>query len=192
MTRIIVAFALLLTLLSGCTTAPYYQKSYSMPGNQWNMAYKPSFVIDIEDTNMLYNVSFIIRHTNNFPYSNIWMNVLVKAPGEATFKKTRIEIPLATPQGTWLGVGMGEIYEQRRVMMLDHKDAQRVADSFDRHIMSVSEQSINDLFSKKGRYEIRLEQNMREQSLPDILHIGLRIEKGSAKKEITPATKPLS
>lgn len=181
--RIIFAFALMVTLFSGCVSSPYYQKSFSIPGNKWSHDFKPSFVLEIEDTTIHYNLSFIIRHTNNYAYSNIWLNVLVKKPGDAVFIKTRVEIPLANPQGKWLGVGMGEIYEQRRMIVPDHK-AIPITDE----LISISEESINDLFSRKGRYEIRVEQNMREQILPDILHIGLRIEKSAARKVV--AAKP--
>jgi gliding motility-associated lipoprotein GldH len=181
MTRIAFVFVLSLQLLSGCVSSPYYQKSYAIPANKWAYDFKPAFVLEIVDTGIHYNVFFIIRHTNNYPYANIWMNVLVKTPGDSVFRKTRIEVPLATAQGRWLGAGMGEIYEQRRMIVLDHK-AIPVTDD----LVSVSESSFDDLFSKPGRYEIKLEQNMREQSLPDVLHTGLRIEKSSERKVAAP------
>lgn len=187
MKNIFFVFALMISLFTGCVPSPYYQQSFSVPGNKWNHDFKPAFVLEIADTTIHYNLSFIIRHTNNYGYSNIWLNVLVKKPGDAVFIKTRVEIPLATPQGKWLGVGMGEIYEQRRMVVLDHHSIPLTDE-----LVSVSEESINDLFSKKGRYEIRLEQNMREQNLADILHVGLRIEKSSARNVNTTKPKPVS
>ncbi|MDI9319489.1 MAG: gliding motility lipoprotein GldH [Phycisphaerales bacterium] len=180
MTRIIISCYLLLTLLSGCVSSPYYQKSFNIPNNKWAQDFKPNFIVDIDDTSVHYNIHFIIRHTNLYAYSNIWLWVSVKQPGETTFTRTRIEIPLANLQGRWLGEGMGEIYEQRRMIVLNHNEIP-VTDA----LISISEESINQLFSKKGRYEIRLEQNMREQSLADVLHIGIRIEKSSKKKAST-------
>lgn len=178
MTRTLFALLLISTLsFAGCIPSPYYQKSYSIPGNKWSYDFRPSFVVDIEDTAIHYNLSFIIRHTNNYAYSNIWLNVLVKKPGDSIFRKTRVEIPLATPQGQWLGKGMGELYEQRRMIVLDHK-----AIPLTDELVSVSEASIDDLFLNKGRYEIKFEQNMREQNLSDLLHVGLRIEKSSVRK----------
>lgn len=58
------------------------------------------------------------------------------------------------------------------------------------NLISVSEESFKQLFRKKGRYEIRLEQNMREKALSDVLHVGLRIEKSSKRAVSKP--KPLS
>lgn len=186
MKRIAFVFILGLQLLSGCVSSPYYQKSYAVPSNKWAYDFKPDFVVEITDTGIHYNVFFIMRHTNNYPYANIWMNILVKTPGDSVFRKTRVEVPLASAQGRWLGMGMGEIYEQRRMIVLDHK-AIPVTDD----LISVSEISFDDLFRKAGRYEIRLEQNMRDQSLPEVLHTGLRIEKSSERKAAE-RPKPIS
>ena len=79
----------------------------------------------------------------------------VKTPGDSVIKKERINIPLAEPTGKWLGRGMGEIYEQR--MQLDLKGF------------------IN--FSRKGNYRVSMEQNMRINPLPEVMDVGLRIEK---------------
>lgn len=177
MTKIFFTLLILGSLFSGCVPSPYYQNTFSIPSNKWDIDYKPNFDIDIEDTLHYYNVSFLVRHTNAYPFANIWMNVLVQYPGDTVFKKTRIEIPLATPQGKWLGAGMGEIYEQRRMLVLNH-DEQPITDE----LISISEESLKNLFHKKGRYKILLEQNMREKSLPHVLQIGLRIEKSSVRK----------
>jgi hypothetical protein len=50
---------------------------------------------------------------------------------------------------------MGEIYEQRMPISLGD--------------------SVN--LSKPGTYTIEMEQNMRINPLPDVLHVGLRVEK---------------
>lgn len=183
---------LLLPLIFGlqsCLQSPFYQKSYDIPGNKWLVNNKLPFVVDITDTGIYYNMSLLFRHTNNYPYSNIWMKMSIKGPGDSAFHSVRIEVPLATPQGQWLGTGMGELYEQRRMLVVDHNALPVTLD-----MISVSESSYNDIFSKKGRYEIRLEHNMREDALPDVLHIGLRIEKSSrrqpAKQKINPVPTP--
>jgi len=177
MNRITLLLASIILTLSSCVNSPYYQKSFDIPKNQWTPAFKPNFVINIEDTNVYYNMHFIIRHTNLYAYANIWLWVYVKQPGETGFTKTRIEIPLANPQGRWMGQGMGELFEQRRMIVLNQNEIPITDD-----LISIAEQSVSNLFHKKGRYEIRFEQNMREQALADILQIGLRVEKSSIRK----------
>jgi gliding motility-associated lipoprotein GldH len=142
-------------LLYGCMPAPYFQKEEGIPQNAWNANFKPAFTFDITDTNAAYQSYFLIRHTQAYPYSNIWLWVYAKTPGDSIIKKARINIVMAEPSGKWLGRGMGEIYEQR---------------------MPVDLSSIVN-FRKAGTYRISFEQNMRINPLPEILNVGLCVEK---------------
>ncbi|MBS1783521.1 MAG: gliding motility lipoprotein GldH [Bacteroidetes bacterium] len=152
----ILSISALTLMLNSCMPSPYFQKEISIPEFQWQYGFQPEFKVDIKDTNAHYNLYFIIRHTEAYPFSNIWLWAYIKEPGDTSFKRSRIEIPLAEQSGRWLGRGMGEIWEQR--MPMTRNDAPMV-------------------FKKPGIYQIRLEQNMRINPLPDILQIGLRIEK---------------
>ena len=143
----------------GCMPSPYYQKEETIPQNEWAYGFKPTFTFDITDTTGIYKTSFLIQHTQAYPYCNIWMWVYVKSPGDSVIKKERVDVMLAEATGKWLGRGMGEIWEQR--MQLDLGDSVK--------------------FNRKGTYEISLEQNMRINPLPDILHVGLRVEKVGSK-----------
>ncbi|HRO42364.1 MAG TPA: gliding motility lipoprotein GldH [Flavipsychrobacter sp.] len=158
--RIFITLATVL-VFTGCMKSPYFQKDVAIPNYQWKYDYQPVFKIDIQDTAALYNLYFMIRHTEAYPYSNIWMWIYTKEPNDTTFKRSRIEIPLAEKSGKWLGRGMGEIWEQR--MPITRNDAPMI-------------------FDKKGTYEIKFEQNMRVNPLPEILQVGLRVEKLGYKK----------
>lgn len=96
-------------MLAGCGPSPYYQKTVAMPGHEWQYNYRPSFKFEIKDTTALYHLYFLIRHTEAYPFSNIWLYVYTKKPGTKTFEQMRIEIPLAQEDGSWLGRGMGEL-----------------------------------------------------------------------------------
>jgi gliding motility-associated lipoprotein GldH len=87
------------------------------------------------------------------------MWLYIKTPGDTVATKARINIVLSEPGGKWLGRGMGEIYEQRMPISLGD--------------------SVN--LSKPGAYTVRLEQNMRINPLPEVLHVGLRVEKVSPR-----------
>ena len=142
--------------MAGCLPSPYYQKEHTIPKNAWDNTFRPSFKFDVTDTNARYNLFFLIRHTEAYPYSNIWVWIYTKAPGDSVFQKARIEIPLAEPSGKWMGRDMGAIWEQR---------------------MPISNDGDTVMLRKKGTWEIRLEQNMRVNPLPEIMQVGLRIEK---------------
>ncbi len=145
-----------LLFLAGCMPSPYYQKAVSVPHTAWDYSFQPAFEFEIEDTAALYNLYFLIRHTEAYPYSNIWLWVYTTEPGDTIAERSRIEIPLAEKSGKWLGRGMGSIWEHR--MPITRNDAPMV-------------------FPRPGRYEIRFEQNMRVDPLPEVLQVGLRLEK---------------
>ncbi len=152
----ILVFSLIAIAFGSCVSSPHYQKEYAIPQNEWKYDYRPSFKFDITDTNARYNLYFLIRHTETYPNSNIWIWVYTKKPGDSTFEKTRLEIPLAEPSGKWMGRGMGTIWEQR---------------------LPISNDGDTVMLRKKGTWEIRLEQNMRVNPLPEVLQVGLRVEK---------------
>ena len=139
--------------------SPYYQKEETIPKAEWAYNFKPTFTFDIKDTGIFYQPSFLIQHTQAYPYSNIWLWGSIKSPGDSNTIKERINITLAEASGKWLGRGMGEIYEQR--MLLNLGDSVK--------------------FNKPGTYKISLEQNMRINPLPDVLHVGFRLEKVGLK-----------
>ena len=151
-----ILFVLLLSgFLAGCLPAPFYQKEVAIPQNAWNYSFKPTFKFDITDTATGYDTYFIIRHTQAYPYANLWIWLYIKSPGDSIARKERINIVLAEPNGKWMGRGMGEIYEQRLQINLGD--------------------SVH--FDRKGLYEVAMEQNMRINPLPEVLHVGLCVKK---------------
>jgi len=147
--------------LGGCMPSPYYQKDISLSQHSWYYNDTPTFRFTVTDTTCFYNIYFLVRHTEAYPYSNIWLWIYTKKPGDSSFTRSRIEIPLAEASGKWEGRGMGEIWEQR---------------------MPITNVGDSDILRHPGKYEIRLEQNMRVNPLPEILQIGLRVEKGASRK----------
>ncbi len=155
MGRNLVFILILCIVLGGCIAAPYFQKQEAIPQNTWNYNFRPVFKFDITDSTARYATYFIIQHTQAYPYCNLWMWMYIKTPGERSIKKERVNITLAAPSGRWLGRGMGAIYEERVYVDL--------GDSVKLH--------------RPGSYEIMLEQNMRVNPLPEVMHVGIRVEK---------------
>src|SRR5690606_16103903 len=104
---------ILLLLLASCRPAPQYQDHFNIPGSAWNASFQPEFEVTIDDTAAAYQLFLLIRHTEVYPYSNSWINMESKAPGDTVWARARVEIPLAAPSGQWLGRGAGELWEQQ-------------------------------------------------------------------------------
>ena len=150
-------------LFCGCIESPYYQKQHAVPQNSWDYKYMPTFEFEVTDTTSLYNVYFLMRHTEAYPFANIWMNIYTKQPGDTAFSKQRVNVPLAATagpnNGQWLGRGMGGIWE---------------------HKLRITHEGDTAILRKKGKYTFKFEQNMRINPLPEVLQVGLRIEREKA------------
>lgn len=153
-----IAAALLLcsTLWSACLNSNVYEHNVALPQQAWKASYKPVYRFDISDTASSYLLSFTMRHTEAYAFSNIWLNVSTKMPGSDKPESMRIEVPLAQPDGKWMGRGMNEIWQ---------------------HQMPLTRNGAPMKFSRTGTYTIELEQLMRVDPLREVLSAGIRLEK---------------
>ena len=135
-----------------CTTVDLYERTVSLPGHEWKSTNKPEFNFTITDTTVLYQVFFVIRHTEKYNYNNIWVNYYYQPPNDTLHKESR-EFQLATNEKGWLATGMDDIYEHRIKLA---PDAGKL---------------------KAGSYKFILENIMREDPLKEVLNVGVRIEK---------------
>lgn len=158
-TRLAIAAAGML-LIAACEPVKMdvYEKNLEIPGHEWAYAHKPAFEVTLEprDTAYLYNISVNIRHTDAYPYSNIWVLVSTQFPGRQPTVQ-RVELPLADVTGKWLGSGLDDIYEHRIPIQQ------------------------NAILNKPGTYRFTFEQNMRQNPLPNVMNVGLRIEKAGMR-----------
>jgi gliding motility-associated lipoprotein GldH len=140
-----------------CNTIDLFEKSATIPGQEWKSGNKPSFTFTISDTTASYNAMLVLRHTDKYNYTNIWLNLSVQYPGQDSAVTFRIDKRLANGDG-WLGTGMDDVY--------DHQ------------IELNSDLAANNIsFRRKGDYTFTLQQIMREDPLKHILNAGIRIEK---------------
>ena len=136
--------------LVSCSTVDLYEKTVPLPDHEWKGDYKPAFEFIIKDTVSLYNVFFVMRHTEKYNYKNIWINLYSQQPGD-TLRKAPFELQLATNE-KWLGSGLDDIYEHRI-------------------------QLTRPVRFKAGKNQLILENIMREDPLQHVLNVGIRIEK---------------
>ncbi len=143
--------ALLLCLIVSCTTIDLYEKTVDIPRHEWSSSYQPAFSFTVKDTTALYKVYFIIRHTDQYNFKNIYINLRVKGPGQDSAIVLRRDLLLASNEG-WLGEGMDDIYDHR-VLIGDP-------------IPLVA-----------GKYDFTVQQIMRQDPLEHVMNAGIRIEK---------------
>lgn len=162
-----------LLILSGCLTTDAYQKQVAIIGTEWSRTQTPEFEFEIVDTAADYEPQLLFRHNDNYPFSNVWVRVHIQHPGDSTYSDSfQVEIPLADPEGNWLG-------EQQSVNWT--------------HRVTIYSKKFKQ-FAQPGIYKIRLAQIMRVDPLPGVLNVGWRVDKKpkTPKNQINSATNTQS
>ena len=139
-----------LVLPFSCEKGVVYDQFISTGDRGWTWQDKCDFEIDIQDTISLNNLYIQIRHSVDYPMSNLYMFVHVKGPSGQSLTDT-VNFILAREDGKWLGSGVGKFRELR---LLYRK---------------------NTVFKDPGVYSFVLEQGMRNPNLP-VTDVGIRIE----------------
>ena len=148
-------FVLLLVIiwLTACAKIDVFEKNTVIPGHRWSYNLQPSFDFTISDTSSSYNLYIVLRHTDAYRYNNIWLNIGTQSPAD-TMRYQRFDLQLGTDANGWEGSGMNDIWELRK---------------------SITRGPFK--FNKAGNYKFTIAQVMRENPLPEIMSVGVRVEK---------------
>jgi gliding motility-associated lipoprotein GldH len=147
---LIIAILLLLPAVS-CDSGTVFDQYEHTENGLWGWQDPIEFRVDISDTLAMNNIYLQIRHTVEYPFSNLYLFVHVKSPTGQQITDT-INMVLAAPDGKWTGRGNGNI---RELMLLYRRQTQ---------------------FRTPGTYVFTLEQAMRLPELP-VTDLGIRIER---------------
>lgn len=160
---LVVVFSLLLVASCAPPVETAYQKQVGVPSAKWTYGFQPEFTFEIPDTTSQYNLFLIFRYDAAFEFSNIWLRLHSKAPGDTAFTEgKRIETVLIAHDGSRLGNNVGGMFEYK---------VQLAPEDF-------------EPFKKTGLYTIKLEQVMRKDPLVGLVNIGLRVERYNVKDPV--------
>ena len=139
--------------LNACTQLDVFEKNSPIPKNEWSYNLKPTFDFTINDTTASYNLFIVLRHTDAYRYNNIWLNVGTQSPKD-TVRYQKFDLQLGNDAQGWEGTGMDNIWELRK--MITNGPVK---------------------FNKAGTYHFSVAQIMRENPLPNVMSVGIRVEK---------------
>jgi gliding motility-associated lipoprotein GldH len=142
--------AALLFCVVSCNQINVFEKNINIPSLKWQSNFSATGVFDIVDTTVEYKVYLVLRHTDAYEYNNIWLNVGLQQAGDK-MQKQKLNITLGNDANGWDGIGMNDNWEVRK--------------------------QIDQLRLKKGTYNFEINQIMRNNPLPNIMNVGLRVEK---------------
>lgn len=106
----------------------YNPNSYSCfsdidPTEGWEYGKTLVYVPEIADSLANGSLALLVRHTNDYPYSNLWVEVESQQPadsGHISIVRDTICITLADIYGRWLGRGQGTTYEKIDTIYFDY------------------------------------------------------------------------
>lgn len=154
---------LLLPALTACDPNRVYEDNIDLKANGepylWSVQDKPAFEFEITDAAQLYNVYFNVRNASMYGYYNLYMKATLTGPdGKLVGTPMLHQVILMDPKtGEPRGNGTGDIYDHQFLAMPRLR------------------------FPAAGKYRVVLEQYMRQDVLPGIMAVGVRVEKASAE-----------
>jgi gliding motility-associated lipoprotein GldH len=156
--RSVILATLVLTLaffLVACSDGKVYQEYTDFKTRYWLVTDTAKFEFLIQDTTSKYNVYCNIRNSTQYPFSRIFVNFsLTDTLGNNLHKALLNDFLFDPKSGEPLGdTGLGDLYDHRLSVLKNYK------------------------FRGAGPYVVRLEQNMRTDSLEGILSIGIGVER---------------
>ncbi len=149
--HVIKILLLLLTVTVSCDQSMVYDEYFRTSQGMWRWQDAREFSVEMTDTLSMHNIYVQVRHTVEYPMSNLYMFVHVKGP-TGLHRKDTVNMILAAPNGEWTGRGTGNL---RELQLLYRKQIQ---------------------FRIPGTYVFTLEQAMRNPELP-VTDLGIRIER---------------
>lgn len=152
-----IQFMCCLMVLAGCSDDRLFEEIHLMESRFWNTRDKVAFEFEVSDTNAVYDLITDLRVKGSYGFSNLFLQVHITNPQGHLIKKL-VEYTLATPDGRWLGRGLGDLYDYRL------------------HSPDLDELS---MFSKPGTYRVELRQVMRVDNLEGVMAVGIRVQKRS-------------
>ena len=148
-------FGILFATLVACDPARVYETNTDFDNAMWLAGDTAKFEFAIEDTAATYNVILNVRNSLDFETARLFVNYSLRDSTTTPLRKRLIEqnlfdIRTRAPFGE---SGLGDIYEHR--ILIEPKIK----------------------FPTKGKYNVKISQMMRTDTLREVLSVGIRVER---------------
>ena len=131
-----------------------YENNIDFKQNLWLADSIALFEFEITDADSEYNLYYNVRNSISYPYHNLYVQYTLEDSIGNIQSKALQNMDLFDPvSGKPLGSGLGDIFDHRILAIPNYQ------------------------FQEPGWYRFKIQQFMRQDSLPLILSVGLRVEK---------------
>ena len=139
--------------LSSCDDQRVFEENRELKSTNWFIDSVQTFTVKVEEINKPYNVLLNLRNSSSYPYYNLFLRYYLLDSTKKELKSQQLELLLMDPTtGKPTGDGLGDIYAHEFSLLKNYT------------------------FPKAGTYTVTLKQYMRQDPLPEIHSIGIRLE----------------
>ena len=134
---------------SSCRKGVVYSEFIAISSGEWDENALPEFDFNITDNRAGYDILLYVRHTERYPYQNMWLFVR----GNPQQYRDTIEFYLADDRGRWLGDKHHGFIEMPVLLETNYH------------------------FPDTGRYYFAVQHGMRDSVLRGVTDVGIEIVK---------------
>jgi gliding motility-associated lipoprotein GldH len=151
-------FVLIISIIA-CKEESVTNTNLTIPSYGW--AYRDSleYKFEIKDTSTLYNLYLDINHTSAYPLQNLYTYIKTMYPNGKVYQQ-QLNMDLAAKSGQWNG------------------EKEWFSDKYNLRIVLQE----GSFFNQVGVYKLNLQQYLRQDSIPGLNTITLRIEDAHRKR----------
>lgn len=139
-----------------CNRSLVFDQTRDIGAKGWHKDSTLVFEPLINDTSRVMNLGFTFEHSNDYPYSNLWLFIDVESPA-GDLQTDTMEFFLAEPDGQWIGQGS----DRSRTLNWLYKGHVKLA--------------------HPGQYRFTIQQGMRRDRLEGVQSLSMWIEEASTE-----------
>ena len=147
-------------LLAGCSRNKIFDRIRDLPDRSWPKDQSVDFQFEISDTQPGYDLFYNIRNSILYKYYNLYLNCTLEDTLGNVLETKLSDFNLFDPKtGKPLGDGLGDLFDHQFEFLHDYH------------------------FNNPGIYRLHIKQYMREDTLMEIMSVGLVIRKNREVKQ---------
>ncbi|MBI1307561.1 MAG: gliding motility lipoprotein GldH [Bacteroidetes bacterium] len=146
-------FLFLMVGMISCNSSTITDNRIDNSGDIWSITDTLKTDFEIEDTAYYHDILFTCRVTNEYKFSNIYVWYSITAP-DGRISEGIKTFDVMDKSGKWLGSGFGDVHSYE-LPLLNNWNA-----------------------GMKGKFEIRIVQNMRTDELTGVRGEGVKVNRG--------------
>lgn len=150
---------LFVMLVCSCDKNRVFEENHDLASKSWYIDSTQAFSFKIEDVSKRYNLQINVRNSEAYPFYNLFLRYYLTDSLGKELKSQQLEMLLMDAKtGKPEGKGLGDIFSHQFGLLKAYT------------------------FPHNGTYTIKLKQYMRQDPLPEVYSVGIRVEEFVEKK----------